>query len=136
MTKKKIFISYRFSGEDPSFLKTTIPKLHEALSESGHDYYSTFFDIEEFERDNWSGREIMGKAFKEIDSSDIILFFVQSPAVSQGMLMELGYSMAKNKKCVLIVRKHINSIFKRHLDDVIEYETIDELKEKIKKLEI
>lgn len=133
---KKVFISYRFSGEDPEFLKTTIPKLHEALDECGHEHYSTFFDAEEFERDFWTGREIMDKAFLEIDSSDIVLFFVQSPASSQGMLMELGYSIAKKKKMILVIRDIIKtSIFRRHVDQVIAYKDLNELKEKLKEIE-
>ncbi len=133
---KKIFISYRFSGEDPHFLKNTIPKLHEALEKCGHTYYSTFFDAEEFERDAWTGREIMDKAFLEIDSSDMVLFFVQSPALSQGMLMELGYSIAKNKKMILVIKDIIKtSIFRRHVNQVIEFKQLSELKEKLKKIE-
>ncbi len=133
---KKVFISFRFSGEDTEFLKITIPKLHEALQECGHEHYSTFFDAEEMERDRWTGREIMDKAMQEIDTSDVILFFVQSPALSQGMLIELGYAIAKKKKMILVIKDIIKtSIFRRHVHQIIEYDRLEELKDKLKELD-
>lgn len=133
--KKKIFISYRFTGENPKKLKNLIPQIHEAIEEAGHDYYSTIFDSEQFAHEKWSGKRIMEKAFKEIDESDLILFFVNSPDISQGMLVELGYSLGKKKRIILAIQKEIrNIIFRRQIEEVIEFEDIEELKKKLIKL--
>jgi nucleoside 2-deoxyribosyltransferase len=76
----------------------------------------------------------MEKAFHEIDTSDQVLFFVNSPEVSQGMLMELGYAIARKKRLVLAIREDIrDSIFRRHIDDVIEFKDVDDLQEKLEK---
>jgi len=132
MKKKRVFISYRFTGEDPKELKKIIPQIHEAVEKAGHDHYSTIFDSEQFANQKWSGKQIMEKAFKEIDKSDLILFFVKSPEVSQGMLVELGYSLAKKKRIILAIKKEIRDIiFRRQIDEVIEFEDLEELKNKL-----
>jgi len=135
--KKKVFISYRFTGEDPEKLKKLIPQIHEAIEEAGHDHYSTIFDSEQFANEKWSGKQIMEKAFKEIDKSDLILFFVNSPEVSQGMLIELGYSLGKKKRIILAIQKEIRDIiFRRQIDEVIEFDYLEDLKKKLKKLSL
>lgn len=132
--KKKIFISYRFTGENPEKLKNLISQIHEAIEEAGHDHYSTIFDSEQFANEKWSGKQIMKKVFKEIDRSNVILFFVNSSKVSQGMLVELGYSLGKKKRIILSIQKEIrDSIFRRHIDEVIEFEDLEDLKKKLKK---
>lgn len=135
--KKKVFISYRFTGEDLGKLKKVIPQIHESIEEAGHDHYSTIFDSEQFSNEKWSGRQIMEKAFKEIDKSDLILFFVNSKELSQGMLVELGYSLAKKKRIILAIQEKIRDIiFRRQIDETIEFEDLEDLKQKLKKLSL
>lgn len=135
--KKKIFISYRFTGEDTEKLKKIMSQIHNAINDAGHDHYSTIFDSAQFDNEKWSGKQIMEKAFREIDKSDLIIFFVNSSDISQGMLVELGYSLAKNKKMILTIQKQIkDSIFRRQIEEVIEFEDIEDLKNKLKKLNL
>jgi hypothetical protein len=44
--KQKVFLAYRFTGEDPARLKALIPRPHDALEEAGHDHYPTINDNE------------------------------------------------------------------------------------------
>jgi nucleoside 2-deoxyribosyltransferase len=135
--KKRVFISYRFTGEDPEKLKKLIPQIHETIEEAGHDTYSTVFDSEQFANEKWSGKQIMQKAFKEMDKSDLILFFVSSIEISQGMLVELGYSLGKKKRIILAIQKEIrDSIFRRQIEEVIEFEDLADLKKKLKELSL
>lgn len=137
MKKKKVFISYRFTGENKEELKKTILKIHEAIDKAGHDPYSTIFDTDQFANERWSGKKIMQKSFKELDSSDMILFFVKSPELSPGMLVELGYSLAKNKNMILAIKKDIkDSIFRRQIDKVIEFEDLEDLTKKLVRLNL
>lgn len=133
--KKKIFISYRFTGENPEDLKKLIPSVHEIIEEVGHDHYSTIFDSDQFANEKWSGKRIMEKAFREIDKSDLVLFFVNSPEISQGMLVELGYSLGQNKRIVLAIKKEIHDIiFRRQIEEIIEFEDLGDLKKKLNSL--
>lgn len=125
---KKIFISYKFTGEPVEKLRKVIPLIHDALGGAGHGHYSTFSDSEQFESEAWSGKRIMEKAMKEMDSSDVILFFVNSDDESQGMILELGYAFGKGKRVVLAVNKRVgNCIFRRQIWEVIEFEDINDL---------
>tara|TARA_Y100000294_G_C8400748_1_gene274689 strand:+ start:99 stop:506 length:408 start_codon:yes stop_codon:yes gene_type:complete len=132
----KIFIAYKVTGEDYSELKKRIYPIQNALKQAGIDYYSTIDDNEKFWAENWSRRKITEMAFGEMDSSDIILFLVNSSNISNGMLIELGYSLANNKKMVLAIRKDVTkNIFRQFIDNVIEFSSFDELSEKLKKFE-
>ncbi len=129
---KKVFVSFRFTGEDKKELKKIIPEIHNSLEKIGYKVYSTIFDSEKFSEENWTGKEIMKRVFREIDNSDLVLFFVRNSKVSQGMLVELGYSLAKKKELLLAIQKNVKeSIFRRQIDQVIEFEDLDDLKEKL-----
>ncbi len=135
MKPKKIFISYRFSGENKEQLKKLIEKIHDTIGRAGHRHYSTIFDTDQFANEKWSGKKIMQKSFAEIDSSDVILFLVRGPEISPGMLVELGYALAKNKKLLLAIDKKITeSIFRRQITEVIEFETFQGLLSALSKL--
>ena len=132
MKKQRVFISYRFTGEDPEQLKGIISQIHEAIEKAGHSHYSTIFESEQFANLKFSSKQIMEKAFKEIDKSDLILFFIKSLEVSQGMLMELGYAIAKKKKIILAIQRDIKDIiFRRQIEEVIEFKDLEDLKKKL-----
>jgi nucleoside 2-deoxyribosyltransferase len=135
--KKRIFISYRFTGENKEELKKTIIGIHNSLEKAGHNHYSTIFETEQFANEKWSGKQIMEKAFKEIDNSDVVLFFVKKEDISQGMLVELGYSLAMKKKIILAINKNIKeSIFRRQIDKIIDFDNLDDLNDKLIKLKL
>ncbi len=132
---KKVFISYRFTGEDRIKLKKTISQIHDAIEEAGHRHYSTIFDSEQFANEKWSGKQILEKAFMEIDKSDLILFFVKSSKISQGMLVELGYALAKKKKIILAIKRNIKDIiFRRQIKNVIEFKDIKDIRKRLCRL--
>ncbi len=132
----KVFVSYRFTGEGKEHLDS-MPMICDILKSAGYCHYCSIFDSDQFESEKWSGKKIMQKAFAEIDSSDVVLFFVRTPDISQGMLVELGYSLAKKKKLVLLIKNDIKvSIFRRQIDDVVEFEDLSDLKEKLVNLKL
>lgn len=137
MKTKKIFVAYRYRGENIYILKKTMTAVCDSLNKAGHNHFCTIFEEEKFEEEKWTGKQIMKKACREIDSSDIVLFFVKSKKISQGMLVEFGYSLAKKKRMVLAIKKGINeSIFRRHIDKVIEFENLVDLKSKLLKIKL
>ncbi len=130
----KVFISYRFTGEDKVELVKTMTELEDTIKEKKYKVYSTIHDNKQFANENWSGKQILRKAYDEIDNSEKCLFFVRKEDISQGMLLELGYAMAKEKELILAIKKDIKkSIYRRQIDKVIEFENFEELKEKLSK---
>ena len=118
-------------------MKKIIPQFHETIKRAGHNSYSTIFDTDQFANKKWSGKKIMEKAFEEIDKSDAVLFFVKSPEVSQGMLIELGYSLAKKKKVILAIQRDIKeNIFRRQIENIMEFNDLEDLTKKLSKLNL
>ena len=133
----KVFVSYRYTGESREELDRVMPEVCDVLKSAGYSHYCSLFDSDQFESEKWSGKRILQKAFSEIDSSDAVLFFVRSPEVSQGMLVELGYSLAKKKKLVLLIQRAVKeSIFRRQIDTVVEFESMSDLKDKLVNLKL
>jgi len=124
----KIFIAYRYTGEDHAELKETLHKLCAALEKAGHSHFCSFWKDGFFNENNYTRKQIMEHALKEIDGSDAVLAFVKSADRSEGMLLEVGYALAKGKKLILAIRNDVKTVFLREIAGrIIEFETIDEL---------
>ena len=135
MVKMKIFLSYRFTGEDPKVLKETIQKICNSLDEAGHNHFCSFWKGDFFNENKFTYKQILEHALEELDLSDVYLAFIKSEDKSEGMLLEAGYAIAKGKKFILAIKKGIYTVFLREMaDQVIEFKNIEELCEKLKNL--
>ncbi|HYD91230.1 MAG TPA: hypothetical protein VEA37_07040, partial [Flavobacterium sp.] len=75
---KKVFISFRFTGEDPVELKDMISNIEKSLSKGSHETYCSLVD-EDFFRDNkYTNGQIMEHAFDRTDESDVMLAILKS----------------------------------------------------------
>ena len=132
----KVFLSYRFTGEDPAELKEVLKRLCASLDKAGHGCFCSFWKDDFFNENKFTHKQILDYAFKEIDNADCLLAFVKSKEKSEGMLLEIGYALAKKKKFILAVKKGIDTVFLHEMaDQVIEFENLEELYEKLEKLE-
>jgi nucleoside 2-deoxyribosyltransferase len=128
----KIFISFRFTGEEPRALRTAIAGVEESLRAAGHETVCSVWEEEKFAAEKLTPRQILEWAIRELDSADVYFAFVRSPERSEGMLLEAGYALAKGKRFVVAVRRDITTTFLRHLaDTLIEYNTDENLREQL-----
>jgi nucleoside 2-deoxyribosyltransferase len=134
----RIFVSYRFTGENLVELKKLIQKVCNALNKAGYENYCTMWDSSKFKEKKFTGRQIMEHAFKEIDNSEVFLLLVKSEKISEGMLIEAGYAFAKKKKVLLFINKNVkHHILKRLFNDsIIDFKDIEDLENKLAKLKI
>ncbi len=132
----KFFIAQRVTGEEKSKLIEECKKIKFILDELGHKVYCTMFeDRNEFE--SKSKKERMEHAFRNIDNSDTLLIIVRNQDKSEGMLMEVGYALGQKKEIILLINKNVNNTYLRDVaDNVIEFEDIEDLHNKLNKLEI
>lgn len=129
----KIFISYRFSGEDTKVLEETMGNICNSLKETEYEFFCSFWKESYFKENNYTLKEILEYALDELDSSDICLAFIKSQDKSEGMLLEIGYALAKGKKIYLAIQKDVKTGFLREIaEKVIEYDTLEDLYEKLK----
>jgi nucleoside 2-deoxyribosyltransferase len=98
----------------------------------GHDVYCSVEDAEWFSQRGLTNGDIMRHALGKVDESDILLAFIRSEERSEGMLVEIGYALARGKYVVLAIREGVRTTSLRELaDNVIEFVDTDDL---IKKL--
>lgn len=136
---KKIFIAFKFKNEDQKELGKILEGICNTLNTSGHTNYCSFWDAKMFEEKKFSSRQITEHALKELDKSDVFLAFVMSEEISEGMLVEAGYAIAKNKKIILLIHKNAKSHKLRRLFDnkeIIEFLNLEDIKNKLTKLKI
>jgi nucleoside 2-deoxyribosyltransferase len=130
--KMKCFISYRFTGEDPKELEETLKHVCNLLIKVGHSHYCSFWDGVDnglFEKNDFTNKQVLEYALNEIDKADCVVVFIKSENKSEGMLMEIGYALAKKKKIFLLIKKGVKTTFVRELaDEIIEFDNLTELK--------
>ena len=74
----------------------------------------------------------MDYSYEELDKSDCLLAFVKSEEKSEGMLLEIGYAIAKKKKFILAIKKDAKTVFLREMaNQIIEFDNLKDLYEKL-----
>jgi nucleoside 2-deoxyribosyltransferase len=131
----KIFISYKFAGEDKETIRELMKKIKLTLGKSNHEMFTTFLDEEEFKKNNATMRQIMDKALNYIDKADLVLCLVKAPDTSLGMNFEIGYTVAKKKKMILAIEKNIQTRWIEHYaDKIIKFSDLEDLYKKLEKI--
>ncbi len=131
----KIYIAYKFAGENPDELEITLTKISNILKKLGHEVYSAFMDEDLFMKKKFTMKQILNHALKELDTCDCILVFVRSNEKSEGMLIEVGYALAKRKKIILAIKKGVNLSFTEDIaNQTILFQDIEELNRKLKEI--
>ena len=130
----RIFISYRFTGENPEELNETMKNICDILERKGHKTSCSLWKGDFFKKNNFTNKKILEYALKELDDSDIYLAFIKSKDKSEGMLIEAGYALAKGKKFVLVIKKDIKTTFMHELaNKIIKFKDLKDFYEKLDK---
>jgi len=130
----KYFISYRYAWSDLKKLKDSLIFISDCLEKNQNSTFIFFRDLENWWKKEFSLDEIMKLAFQEIDNSDIVFVFIDSKKKSEWMLLECWYAKAKWKKIILAIKKWLEiRLLKTLADEIIEFKSLKDLKEKINK---
>lgn len=130
----KIFISYRYTGENRDTLKDIIDNLCLTFKKAGHEVFCSFYNNYFYKENNFSYKQILDHALTELDNSDCVFALIKSEEKSEGMLLELGYAYSKNKKIILAIKSNVKTVFLREIaEKVIEFDEIDNLYKKLEK---
>ena len=131
----KVFISYRFTGEDPKELNDILGKIRGVLIESGHQVFCSFWSEELFRNNSFTNKQILEYTLEELKKSDTVLVLIKSSEKSEGMLIEVGYALASQKKIILVIKNDVKTTFLHQIaNEVIEFESVDGLCIKLKEL--
>ena len=131
----KWYIAYKFSGENFEELSKTLKEIAGTLEVNEHEVYYASQDEELFVEKKFNMKQILEYSLERLDKSNCILVFVKSNEKSEGMLLEIGYALAKKKKIILAIKKGAVLHFTEEIaDNVIRFENLEELKEKLREL--
>lgn len=79
----------------------------------------------------------MAHAFYVIDNSDILFVIQTSEERSEGMLMEVGYSIAKKKIIIVATKSGVHNTYLPTMGTIaFEWSNLEDLSEKIGNLEL
>ena len=114
MKKHKIFCSYAFTGEDKLKVEARMRRVVDLLEGCGHEVYCNLFDgaTESY----GSPRQFLRRAIDQMNECDKILVIQTSPRRSEGMLIEIGAAIARNKS--ILLAQHQSATGKSYLPDL------------------
>lgn len=134
---KNIFISFGLNGETESDLKSMISPIKEKFSDKGISAYCNLFDEELSKRSvNFKPEDWMHEAFKKLNKAELQFVLLSSEAKDEGMILEIGYAIAKNIPVIVAVKDSIKDTYLPNMADlVIRWKNIDDLLQQIEKID-
>ncbi|MFH1290434.1 MAG: nucleoside 2-deoxyribosyltransferase [Nanoarchaeota archaeon] len=126
----KIQLADRCTGEDPEKLLESLKKIVEILEQGGHEVYCPVLDPDRPKEK----RALFLNTMKKLEEHDAILALIKSNEKSEGMLMEIGYAMGKDKKVIAAIQEGVQTHLSVLADEVIEFRDIDDLYGKLRAL--
>lgn len=128
----KAVISYKYTGESIRKVEELLTTVSDAMSRSGFEPFCIQFakKTEEIEDDEPS--VMMQRAFERIDRADMLFVVQSSEARSEGMLMEVGYAIARGVPVVVATHTSVKNTYLPDMaDQLIRYSSLQDLSAKI-----
>ena len=113
------FVSYRQTGGDEDDIRQMLTTVCGALRDQEIEPFCTFFDAKlEPKYPRPKPRKFMDEAFRMIGDSDFLLVIQSSEARSEGMLMEVGYCLAKGIPVIVATHESVKHTYLPDMADV------------------
>lgn len=111
----RAFLAYRHTGEAAHQIDGLLEPVKSALADRDIHVYSTYFDVR-------GGKvaaagpvaqssAFMQEAFRMMAESDLLLVLQASEVRSEGMLMEVGYALAKGLPVVVATQAEVENTY-------------------------
>lgn len=123
----KIFVSFRYTGETYESLVEFFRPVCDELERAGHEVFCSLWREEEYKQKHFSPKDILSDAFSEMDNCDLLLAVVRTNDRSEGMLMEVGYVLAKRKPIYGVVHSDVVTYISEVADKTIRFSNNEEL---------
>lgn len=131
----KLYLAYKFTGENFEVLKSEMDLISNTLKELGNEKFCSFERENMFKENSYSAKDIIKFSLDQMNSCDAVLVYLKSNEKSEGMLIEIGYALAKNKKIYLLAKEDIKTYFVHGVaDKVVVFRDTLELEEKTREL--
>lgn len=131
----KIFLAYRFTGENPLELEKVLSEIKNNLECAGHEVVCTFWSSDFFKANGFTTGQIYEYGLQKIEECDTFLAFVKSADASKGMQMESQRAVERNKPYILAIKNGLAfPEFRSAARNIIEYSQLPELYAMLKEL--
>jgi len=143
----KIWLAYRFRGEDLKKLKEQLDAIRAAFQESGHEIFTMIDDIQKWDWDNPAipKTEIIRQEYSLAKTCDIALCIYASFEPSEGRGWDAGFFAGMGKPTIMAVHKSISDPYIEglysenpanknfNLPAIIRYENLEDIVKSLKK---
>ena len=107
----RIFCANSFTNEDFTTVSNRMRLVVDTLNKSGHEAYCPVFDPHKIAlQEKNETKKIFEYSFKNIAERDALVAIISSKNKSEGMLMEIGAALSKNKPVYVFVHKSLKSV--------------------------
>lgn len=130
----KIFVSFRYTGETYESLVEFFRPVCDTLERAGHTVFCSLWKEESYKQQGLSPRDMLFDTCNEMNSRDALLAVVRSSDRSEGMLMEVGYALAKKKPVYAAVHADVFTYIPDVAHKSIRFSTSAELLTKLSDL--
>ena len=125
-------ISYKYTGVSIDDLERTLRVVYDSLISVGVDPFCIQFAKRDGEIEQKTPAEMMQDAFREIEASDMLFVIQSSRDRSEGMLMEVGYALARNMPVIIATHTSVRNTYLPDMTDQrIKYSSLYDLNKKI-----
>lgn len=131
----KIFLSHRYTGEDIPSLTIALRIITNTLESLGHTVFCSLWLIPYFEEQKMTADDNYAYCLEAMQWSDLMIAYIQSEEESKGMILELERAQEMWLPIVLMIKRWLgHEQFRAVVREVVEFERVDEIGEKIREL--
>ncbi|MBU3897294.1 MAG: hypothetical protein KJ697_05205 [Nanoarchaeota archaeon] len=131
----KIFLIYRFTGEEIVKLEKICNKIIASLEKAKHICFCSLSKEKYYKKNKFTRKQSYLDTMKEIDNYEAVLVFIKSNKKNEEILVEVGYAVAKGKKIFLAIKNGVRSeLIEQISDKIIKFDTVEDLCKKLSKL--
>ncbi len=129
-----IFLSYRFTGEDPSELDFILSNMKSSLESVGHAVVCSFYLENFFKQNRFDTDQIYTYMLERQRECGVFMAFIKSEAKSKGMILESNRAVELKQRYVLVHKKGLYlPEFHERAPEKIEFFNYSELFNSLKK---
>ena len=109
----RAFIAYRHTGGDEHAIRGQLTAVRDAFAKRQVDAFCTFFDVRggDMSESSLKQHNFMEEAFRMIDRSDFLFVLQSDTGRSEGMLMEVGYVIAKEIPLIVATKTNVSDTY-------------------------
>lgn len=129
----EIFLSYRFTGENPKTLEFLLGNIKKSLEQANHSVSCSFHWEQFFRDEGMSNEEIYAYCLEKQKQAEIFMPFLKSNDESYGMKIESDKAIELNQRYVTLNKIDLDlPQFYKPSNQIITYDSYPELFEKLK----